>query len=100
MFLKPWTAVNQTACKMQPQETWTLPRSQTASKKLKNTPKMVLFSMILFMVLVNLNYVIYVLEMWRLDTVFFLLEIAKRKKKKYLYLNEWMMKPSVHQILT
>jgi hypothetical protein len=35
MFLKPWAAVNQTACKMQPQETWTLPRSQTASKYLK-----------------------------------------------------------------
>jgi len=31
MFLKLWAAVNQTTCKMQPQETWTLPRSQTAS---------------------------------------------------------------------
>jgi len=31
MFLKPWAAVFQTACKMQQPETWTLPRSQTSS---------------------------------------------------------------------
>jgi len=32
--LKPWVAVNQTACKMKPQETWTLPRNQTGSKSI------------------------------------------------------------------